>query len=109
MGQADFAVTDGSFEGKVLQAKEPILVDFGADWCGPCKMIEPVVEEVAAEYAGKMRVAKMDVDVNPQTPQSLGIRGIPTLILFKDGLEAKRIVGYRTREALVDELLPHIE
>jgi thioredoxin 1 len=107
MGEA-FAVTDDSFESQVLQAKEPTLVDFWAEWCGPCKMIAPVVEQVAAEYADKLRVAKMDVDSNPQTPQSLGIRGIPTLILFKDGVEATRIVGYRTREALVDELLPHI-
>lgn len=109
MGEASFAVTDDSFESQVLQAKEPTLVDFWAEWCAPCKMIGPIVEQVAAEYADKLRVVKMDVDSNPQTPQSLGIRGIPTLILFKDGVEAKRIVGYRTKEALVDELLPHIE
>jgi thioredoxin 1 len=109
MGQASFAVTDDSFESQVLQAKEPTLVDFWAEWCGPCKMIGPIVEEIAAEYTERMRVAKMDVDANPKTPQSLGIRGIPTLILFKDGVEAKRIIGYRTKEALVDELLPHIE
>jgi thioredoxin 1 len=109
MGQATFPVTDDTFESKVLQAPEPTLVDFWAEWCGPCKMIGPVVEEVAEEHADKLRVAKMDVDENPMTPQSLGIRGIPTLILFKDGVEAKRIVGYRTKEALVDELLPHIE
>jgi thioredoxin 1 len=109
MGQATFAVTDDAFESDVLQAAEPTLVDFWAEWCGPCKMIGPIVEEVAAEYGDKLRVAKMDVDSNPKTPQSLGIRGIPTLILFKDGVEAKRIVGYRTKEALVNELLPHIE
>jgi thioredoxin 1 len=109
MGQATFAVTDDAFESQVIQASEPTLVDFWAEWCGPCKMIGPVVEEVAAEYAEKLRVAKMNVDENPKTPQNLGIRGIPTLILFKDGVEAKRIVGYRTKEALVDELLPHIE
>jgi thioredoxin 1 len=101
-------VTDETFEAEVLQAAKPTLVDFWAEWCGPCKMIGPVVEEVAAEYADEMRVAKMDVDSNPQTPQSLGIRGIPTLILFKDGAEAKRIVGYRTKEALVDELVSYI-
>jgi thioredoxin 1 len=109
MGQTTFAVTDEVFESQVLQASAPTLVDFWADWCGPCKMIGPVVEEVAAEYAEKLRVAKMDVDENPKTPQSLGIRGIPTLILFKDGVEAKRIVGYRTKEALVDELSSFIE
>jgi thioredoxin 1 len=109
MGQATFAVTDDAFESQVLQASEPTLVDFWAEWCGPCKMIGPVVEEVAAEYAEELRVAKMDVDENPKTPQSLGIRGIPTLILFKDGVEAKRIVGYRTKEALIDELSSFIE
>jgi thioredoxin 1 len=109
MGQATFAVTDDAFESQVLQASEPTLVDFWADWCGPCKMIGPVVEEVAAEYAEKLRVAKMDVDENPKTPQSLGIRGIPTLILFKDGVEAKRIVGYRNKEALIDELSSFID
>jgi thioredoxin 1 len=109
MGQATFTVTDDAFESQVLQVPEPTLVDFWAEWCGPCKMIEPVVEEVAAEYAEKLRVARMDVDQNPKTPQSLGIRGIPTLILFKDGAEAKRIVGYRNKEALIDALLPHIE
>jgi thioredoxin 1 len=109
MGHVTFPVTDNVFESQVLQAPEPTLVDFWAEWCGPCKMIEPVVEEVAAEYVEKLRVARMDVDENPRTPQSLGIRGIPTLILFKNGAEAERIVGYRTKEALVDALLPHIE
>ena len=103
------SVTDDTFESEVLQAAEPTLVDFWADWCGPCKMIGPVVEEVAQEYAEKLRVFKMDVDANPNTPQGLGIRGIPTLILFKDGAEAERIVGYRTKEALVEDLLTHIE
>jgi thioredoxin 1 len=103
------SVTDDTFESEVLQAVEPTLVDFWADWCGPCKMIGPIVEEVAQEYAEKLRVFKMDVDANPNTPQGLGIRGIPTLILFKDGAEVERIIGYRTKEALVDELLPFIE
>jgi thioredoxin 1 len=109
MGQTSFAVTDESFESQVLRAAKPTLVDFWAEWCGPCKMIGPVVEQVAAEYADKVRVVKMDVDANPKTTLSLGIRGIPTLILFKDGVETKRIVGYRTKEALVDELLLHVE
>ena len=103
------SVTDDTFESEVLQAVEPTLVDFWADWCGPCKMIGPIVEEVAKEYVEKLRVFKMDVDANPNTPQGLGIRGIPTLILFKDGAEVERIIGYRTKEALVDELLPFIE
>lgn len=103
------SVTDDAFESEVLQATELTLVDFGADWCGPCKMIGPIVEEVAQEYADKLCVLRMDVDANPGTPQGLGIRGIPTLILFQGGAEVKRIVGYRTKEALVDELLPFIE
>lgn len=103
------SVTDDAFESEVLQSAQPTLVDFGADWCGPCKMIGPIVEEVAQEYADKLRVFKMDVDANPDTPQGLGIRGIPTLIVFENGAEAKRIVGYRTREALIDELSSYLE
>jgi len=102
------AVTDDTFENEVLQAAEPTLVDFWAEWCAPCKMIGPIVEEVAQEYKGRLRVVKVDVDENPATPQSLGIMGIPTLILFKGGAEVSRIVGYRAKEALVEELLPHI-
>jgi thioredoxin 1 len=103
------SVTDDAFESEVLQSAQPTLVDFGADWCGPCKMIGPIVEEVAQEYADKLRVFKMDVDANPDTPQGLGIRGIPTLIVFENGAEAKRIVGYRTKEALIDELSSYLE
>lgn len=102
------AVTDDTFENEVLQAAEPTLVDFGAEWCAPCKMIEPIVEEVAQEYKGRLRVVEVNVDENPTIPQSLGIMGIPTLILFKGGAEVVRIVGYRTKEALVEELLAHI-
>jgi len=104
-----FAVTDDTFESEVLQADRPTLVDFWAAWCGPCRMIAPVTKEIANEYDGRLKVAKMDVDTNPNTPGRLGIRGIPTLILFKDGVEAKRIVGYRPKEAMVEELLPYIE
>jgi thioredoxin 1 len=104
-----FDVTDDSFEAEVLQAAEPTLVDFWAAWCGPCKMVAPAVEAIAEEYDGKLRVAKMDVDANPETPQGLGIMGIPTLILFRDGAEVTRIVGYRPKEALAETLQPHIE
>ena len=104
-----FEVTDATFEEKVLQAKEPTLVDFWAEWCGPCKMVEPAVEALAEEYDGKLRVARMDVDSNRQTPGRYGIRGIPTLILFRNREEATRIVGYRPKEALAEELLPYIE
>ena len=103
-----FNVTDATFEAEVLQAAVPTLVDFWAAWCGPCLIVAPAVEAIAEEYDGKLRVAKMDVDANPETPRGLGIMGIPTLILFKDGAEATRIVGYRPKEALAEELLPYV-
>ena len=101
-------VTDATFESEVLNADQPTLVDFWADWCGPCKMVAPVVEEIATEYDDQMKVAKMDVDSNQQTPANYGIRGIPTLILFKDGEEAARIVGFRPKEAMMEEISPHL-
>ncbi|HEY73164.1 MAG: thioredoxin [Anaerolineaceae bacterium 4572_32.2] len=104
-----FEVTDDTFESEVLQAAEPTLVDLWAAWCGPCRMVSPVVEEIAKEYEGKLKVAKLDVDSNQQTPSRYGIRGIPTLLLFKDGAEAVRIVGFRPKEAIIEELLPYIE
>ncbi len=105
---ATFNVTDDTFESKVLQASKPTLVDFWAEWCGPCKMIEPIVEALAEEYNGKLSVARMDVDENRQTPLGYGIQGIPTLILFKNGEMVTSIVGYRPKEALIEELLPYI-
>ena len=103
-----FHITDDTFESKVLQASKPVLVDFWAEWCAPCRMIAPLVEEIAAEYDDRLSVAKMDVDTSPETPNWLGIQGIPTLILFKGGAEIKRLVGYRPKEVLIEELLPHI-
>ena len=102
-------VTDATFEEEVLQATEPTLVDLWAQWCGPCRMVAPIVEEIAAEYDGKLRVAKLDVDNNQQIPARYGVRGIPTLLLFKDGAEVARVVGYRPKDALVEELLPHLD
>jgi thioredoxin 1 len=78
-------VSDDEFDEKVLKSETPVLVDFWAEWCGPCKMIAPILEEIATEYAGKLAIAKVDIDKNPGTPQRYGVRGIPTLILFKDG------------------------
>jgi thioredoxin 1 len=85
-------VTDAEFEEKVLKADHPVLVDFWAEWCGPCKMIAPILDDIAKEYGGKLKVAKLNIDDNPATPQRYGVRGIPTLILFKNGeVEATKV------------------
>mgnify|MGYP001285435460 FL=1 len=85
-------VSDDSFEQEVLQSEMPVLIDYWAEWCGPCKMIAPVLDEVASEYADKVRVAKLNIDENPATPPKYGIRGIPTLMLFKNGeVEATKV------------------
>ena len=86
-------VSDGSFDQEVLQSAVPVLIDFWAPWCGPCKAISPVVEELAGEYQGRLKVVKMNVDDNPQTPSRYGVRGIPNLILFKGGQVADQIIG----------------
>jgi thioredoxin 1 len=85
-------LTDDTFEEEVLKSSSPVLVDYWAEWCGPCKMIAPILDEIASEYTGKIKVAKLNIDDNPQTPPKYGIRGIPTLMLFKDGnVEATKV------------------
>jgi len=85
-------ITDDSFQNEVLDSSRPVLVDYWAEWCGPCKMIAPILTEIADEYEGKIKIAKLNIDDNPQTPPKYGIRGIPTLMLFKDGnVEATKV------------------
>ena len=95
------AVSDDSFETDVLKADGAILVDFWAEWCGPCKTISPALEEIAAEMDGRLRIAKVNIDENPLTPQKYGVRGIPTLMLFKDGQVAATKVGAATKSQLL--------
>jgi thioredoxin 1 len=92
--------SDDNFEQLVLQSDLPVLVDFWAEWCGPCRRLAPTIEAVAEEYAAKVRVVKLNVDAGPATAQRYGIQGIPTLILFRDGAEKERIVGAATKEAI---------
>ena len=95
-------VTDASFDAEVLNAEVPALVDFWAEWCGPCKMIAPVLDEIAEEYAGKIKVCKVDVDANPEVPPKFGIRGIPTLIMFKGGNAEATKVGALSKTQLTE-------
>jgi thioredoxin 1 len=97
-------VTDTSFKQEVLDSQVPVLVDFWASWCSPCKMIAPIVEELANEYEGQVKVAKMDVDANPVTPGMFGIMSIPTLMLFRGGKAEERIVGYQPKQSLEAKL-----
>ncbi|MGB2964669.1 MAG: thioredoxin [Anaerolineales bacterium] len=101
-------VTEESFEADVLQSEQPVLVDFTAVWCGPCKMLSPVVEELAQEWDGKAKIYKMDVDTNQVTPQKYGVMGVPSLILFKGGEIAARITGFRPKKQLLTTFEPFL-
>ncbi|MGH8065636.1 MAG: thioredoxin [Candidatus Entotheonellia bacterium] len=103
MGKA-LEVTDSTFEQEVLQSKQPVLVDFWAVWCGPCKAVAPIVEELAGEYEGQLKVMKLDVDDNPRTAVAYGVQSIPTLLVFKDGNPAERIIGAVPKKVIVDKL-----
>lgn len=101
-------VTDDSFEQDVLSSDTPVLVDYWAEWCGPCKMIAPVIDQLADEYNGKLKVAKLNIDENPNTPPKYGIRGIPTLMLFKNGEVEATKVGSLSKTQLTEFLSNHI-
>ncbi|OBF23104.1 thioredoxin [Mycobacterium sp. ACS4331] len=103
-GKATIEVSDDSFSDDVLSSNTPVLVDFWATWCGPCRMVAPVLEEIAAEKSGQLTVAKLDVDANPNTARDFQVVSIPTMILFKDGEPVKRIVGAKGKAALLREL-----
>jgi thioredoxin 1 len=108
MGHKTFEVSESNFMDDVLNSDTPVLVDFWAEWCGPCKMIAPLVEQLAEEYAGKLKVAKMDADENGDTLMRYQIMSIPTLILFKNGEAVEKIVGFQAKEKIASKLIPHL-
>jgi len=100
-------ITDAAFESEI-RGETPVLVDFWAEWCGPCRMVAPVLEQIAVEQTGKLKIVKLNVDENQQTPMHFGVSGIPTMILFKDGEMVERIVGFMPKPQLMKRLEPHL-
>jgi thioredoxin 1 len=100
-------ISDAAFEQEI-RGQTPVLVDFWAEWCGPCRMVAPVLEQIASEQSGKLKIVKLNVDENTETPSRFGITGIPTMILFKDGQPIERIVGFMPKPQLLNRLQPHL-
>jgi thioredoxin 1 len=107
MAQNTLPVTDSTFQAEVLNSSTPVLVDFWAEWCGPCRALAPKLEEIATEMSGKVRVVKMNVDENPQTPGQFGIRGIPAMLLFKNGQQVGELVGNHPKDSITEFLKTH--
>ena len=101
-------ISDTSFEADVLKSAQPVLVDYWAEWCGPCKMLSPILDEIAAEYAGRLKVAKMNIDDNQNTPSNYGVRGIPTLMIFKNGAVEATKVGAMSKSQLSSFIDSHL-
>ena len=108
MGANTVVVTDANFEDVVINSKKPILVDFWAEGCGPCKMIAPILDDIAGEMAGKLTIGKLDVDSNQSTAMSFGVMSIPTMMLFKGGKPVATLVGYQPKAQLLGKLMPHL-
>lgn len=108
MGANTVAISDNDFETQVLKSEKPVLIDFWADWCGPCHMVAPVIDEIAGENKATLVVGKLDVDANPETARRYGILSIPSMLLFVDGVEKVRIVGARGKAQILSELTPYI-
>ncbi len=106
---APIEITDSNFQQEVLNSDKPVLLDFWAVWCGPCKSIAPVVDEIAKEYDGKLKVGKVDVDTNPEVSMKFGIRNIPALMVFKGGRVVEQVIGAVHKRNLLDKVTPHIE
>jgi len=108
MGANPVEINEADFNTEVLESTTPVLVDFGAEWCAPCKMLDPIVDEIAVEYGDKMRVVKMDADASPGIVMKYGIMGMPTLLLFKNGEPVERISGFKPKGKIIDKLTEHL-